>query len=170
MPPESSRAILPLTQMRARIMPPTKSSLTTTGLTLVALALATIAAAHTGVKDPSVKARMDAMGEIKDAFGLLGSMAKGNAPFDAAAAASARAHLITRANQIPSDFADKATDPMTEARPAIWQNWGDFTAKSMAMAAAFEALDVQSETTLRAGFKQAGASCIACHKSYRAKN
>lgn len=134
-----------------------------------ALLAATAAAAHQGVKDPDVKARMDLMGEVKDATGVIGGMSRGKIAFDAAAAAEARAALIDAAARTPELFEPQATDPKTEARPEIWTNWDDFTAKSAALGTAAEALDTSSVDGLRAGLADIGATCKACHADYRMK-
>lgn len=128
---------------------------------------ATVAMAHEGVKDPLVKARMDLMGEIKDSTGVLGNMLKGKIPFDAAQAEAARLALLDHAKAIPAAFEVQATDPKTEAAPAIWTDWDDFVAKSNDMVAAVEAADASSMDSLRAGMGAIGGSCKACHKSYR---
>lgn len=128
---------------------------------------ATVAMAHEGVKAPLVKARMDLMGEIKDNTGTLGNMLKGKIPFDAAQAEAARLALLENAKAIPAAFETPATDPKTEAAPAIWTDWDDFIAKTDGMITAVEAADTSSMDTLRAGMGAIGGSCKACHKSYR---
>ena len=132
------------------------------------LVLATAALAHTGVKDPVVKGRMALMGQIKDATGVLGAMAKGSAPFDASRAATAARRLATHAQVIPAAFAAPATDPKTEALPAIWERWDDYLAKSKALETAAAAMDTDSLDGLRAGMGAVGRACAACHEDYRA--
>ncbi len=131
--------------------------------------IATTAFAHSGVKDPDVKARMDLMGEIGAATGVLGKMAQGKSAFDAEAAADARVTLIKSGNAIVSAFQVQATDPKTEALPAIWENWDDFVAKAGVLEDAARAMDAGSLDGVRAGMGAIGQSCGGCHEGYRVK-
>ena len=92
---------------------------------------ATAATAHEGVKDPAVMARMHAMSEIGDATKVLGQMAKGAAPFDATAAQSAADAIAREAARIPALFETRADDPKSEALPAIWERFEDFSALAL---------------------------------------
>ena len=94
-------------------------------------------------------------------------MARGKIPFDAAQAERAKAKLSAAAAGIPAAFEVQAEDPKSEALPAIWSNWDDFTAKSVAMETAVSGLDTSSLEDLRAGLGPIGRSCGGCHKSYR---
>lgn len=134
---------------------------------IVTLSLGTVALAHEGVKDPIVAARMDAMSDTGAASKVLGDMARGRADFDADAAAEAKASLIAIAAELPALFEVNATDPKSEAKPEIWENFDDFTAKAAALGAAAEALDTTSLETLSAGMRAVGGSCGGCHKPYR---
>lgn len=134
---------------------------------IVGLTIGTVALAHEGVEDPIVGARMDAMSATGAASKVLGNMARGRADFDAAAAAEAKDSLMTIAADIPALFEMNATDPKSEAKPDIWDNFDDFTAKAAALQAAAEALDASSLEGVQAGMGAIGASCGGCHKPYR---
>lgn len=134
-------------------------------LTLIALP----AAAHEGVKDPQVLARMNVMETIGKQMGTLGGMAKGEVAFDADVAAAAKATLEKASAQVLPTFEPPATDPHSEAAPAIWEEWDGFTTQSVAMDAAIAALDTSSLETLRAGLGGIGQTCRTCHKAYRIK-
>jgi len=134
-----------------------------TGAVLVAGA----AWAHDDVKDPQVKARMELMGQIKNNIGMLGGMAKGAVEFDAAKAEAAKAGLIANAKAIPAAFEANATDPKSEALPAIWENWDDFKSKAVAMETAVGSVDVSSLEGVQGGMRTIGGSCGGCHKVYR---
>lgn len=129
--------------------------------------VATVAFAHGGVTDPTVKARMSLMGEVKEAMGVIGGMAKGNKPFDATLAATAKEDLVRAAQQIPAAFEVPASDPKSEALPEIWSDWDGFAAKAVAMEAAVAAVDTSSLEGLRGGLAGVGKSCGGCHKTYR---
>ena len=127
------------------------------------------ALAHSGVKNPAVQARMNAMMDIAGATKVLGNMAKGTVPFDAAAAREAAAQIADKAAQVPTLFAAPETDPKSEAAPAIWQDFATFTAQARQMetAASAAAAQIAAPEDLRAGLAAIGATCASCHKAYR---
>ncbi len=133
----------------------------------VTVLIATAALAHQGVKDPHVKARMHAMGDIAAATKTLGAMAKGQIPFESTMAADARNSLIAISLELPGLFEINAVDRVSEAKPDIWDNFPDFVVQADAMKTAAQNLDVTSVTTLREGVRAVGASCGGCHKAYR---
>jgi cytochrome c556 len=126
-----------------------------------------MALATEGVKDPQVKARVELMDTIGASTKTLGEMASGKVPFDATAAATAKAALASAAAQIPAAFEPQATDPVSKAKAEIWTNWSDFTAKSEALLTAAEVIDVGSQETTGAGMGKIGEACKACHSAYR---
>lgn len=129
--------------------------------------IATVVFAHEGVKDPDVMKRMKGMTEIGAASKVLGNMARGRVAFDPEAAQAAQASLILHASEIATVFETPASDPKSEALPAIWENFADFTSKADALTAAAEALDVTSADGIAAGIRAIGASCRSCHSVYR---
>ncbi|MBU2981234.1 cytochrome c [Lentibacter algarum] len=135
----------------------------------VGAALATAAIAHEDVKNPTVKARMELMGKVKDATGVLGGMAKGEMAFDEAKATAAKAALVEHAAAIPAAFKANETDPKSTAKAEIWLNWADFTEKAAALGTAAEAMDTSAQEQLGAGMGGVGGSCAGCHKVYRIK-
>ena len=81
--------------------------------------------------------------------------------------ASAKAAIVAAAGEIDAKFAPKETDPASEAKPEIWTNWADFSAKGMALKTAAESLDPASLDGIKAGMGAIGGSCKACHSVYR---
>ncbi len=138
-------------------------------LTVVAMLLAGTALAHTGVKNAAVKARMDAMSAIGSEMKVLGQMAKKLVPFDGDKARMAAAAIAKHAALTPGLFEAEEDDPKSEALPAIWDDFADFTKKSDRL----EALALELSTSLRAesdlpmAMKSLGDACNACHKTYR---
>lgn len=132
-----------------------------------ALILAGAAFAKDGVQDPTVKARMDLMGVIAANTKALGQMAGGEATFEAAAAATAKANLVAAAAEIPAKFEPQATDPVSDAKADVWTNWADFVTKSEALLVAAEALDTTSLESVQAGMGGIGGACKACHSVYK---
>ena len=138
-------------------------------LTGAAVAIfATFAIAHENVQNPVVKARMMAMSQIGGASKILGNMARGRADYDAAAARAAAQTMADQAALVPALFEAQEDDPESEALPAIWDNFADFTAKAQALEAAAEAA-AQTTTlaALQAAMADVGGSCRSCHKPYR---
>ncbi len=127
------------------------------------------ATAHSDVQNEVVKARMDAMSIIGKNTKTLGSMAKGELAFDTVAAKAAVDEIAAQAAQAPSLFQDPQTDPESEAKPNIWENFSDFASKAKALEAAASRADVASLEGLRASLGDIGGTCKACHSDYRLK-
>ena len=154
----------------------------------LALATATTSLAHDGVKDPDVKARMDAMSQIGAQTKVLGQMVKGATAFDTDTARAAAGAIATEAAKIPALFETQADDPASEALPAIWEDWQRFEqlarrleADAAALAeAANGSLGADSSSTAGSGtgrdpsspqtaFLRLAKTCNACHTSFRAE-
>ncbi|WP_238366314.1 c-type cytochrome [Mesobacterium pallidum] len=132
---------------------------------IIALSTAAIAADAT---DPYVKARQALMKEFGGAMQVIGGMAQGKMAFDAEKAAMAKAAMAAAAPRIPAVFEPQATDPESEALPAIWENYDDFTTRAMTLETAVAGLETGSLDDLRAGMGALGGACGACHKLYKA--
>ena len=128
--------------------------------------LASAALAHTGVKDPDVKARMDLMTQSGPELKVLSDMARGLVLFDANAAENARGALQDQAVAMPTAFLKPADDPKSEARRLIWDDWDGFLAKAKAMEAA-ATTPIATLDDLRASLGSIGKTCSACHEVYR---
>ncbi len=138
-------------------------------ITIVALSAATMAFAHQGVKNPDVKARMGAMSEIGGHMKVIGEMVKGKRAFDAKAVQAAANAISDKAAQLPDLFSTEASDPKSEAKPAIWQNYEDFVMKAGDLEMAAWAI-VQSQPArndLGVIMRSLGKTCQACHEAYR---
>lgn len=134
------------------------------------LVAATAALAHDGVKNEAVKARMMSMGTIVENTKLLGQMAKGAKPFDAATAQAAAAAISAEAARVPTLFEANETDPKSEALPEIWSDWATFTARNDALVAAAAGLAMASDlAALQGGMAALGKSCKGCHSTFRMK-
>ncbi len=138
-------------------------------LIAAALMIATSAHAHNGVKDPEVMARMMAMDRIGAAFKTLVSMAKQEVPLHQAKARMARDTIVTQSGKIAPLFESQATDPKSEALPAIWDNWADFSARADKLAETAKGLDFKDRAALVSTLGAVGSTCKSCHKQYREK-
>ncbi|MEL6607894.1 MAG: cytochrome c [Pseudomonadota bacterium] len=131
--------------------------------------MATTTLAHTGVKDAQVLARMEVMKRIGDATDALEDIATGRVAFDAGAVAAARASLLAAGGETIAVFTPPADDPKSEARRAIWDSFDRFEALTQDMIMATDALDPTDSAAFAAQYSKIEATCVACHKAYRAK-
>ena len=140
-----------------------------TTIAISLIAFGTAALAHSGVKNGDVMARMMVMSTIGDQMKVLGSLAKGQAAFDAAAANAALIEVAAQSAQIAPMFETRADDPKSEALPIIWEQWEDFTKLAIASETTAEALagTITSEKDLGPALGQIGGTCKACHSKYR---
>lgn len=130
-----------------------------------------------------VKQRMDAMKTMGDHAKSVGDMLKGKSTFELTAVEEAARAFITHGEQIPDLFPDTTesrTGSETEALPAIWEDWDDFTALSRqltengkVMASITDELSTGTISTdeqsraVRAAFFKASKSCSGCHERFR---
>ena len=129
-----------------------------------------VTAGHVALASEAVEARQAAMKAIGGASGTLGKMARGKMDYDKRAAQSAAQTIAEKAAMIPALFKDDDFDMTTEASPAIWNNFDDFTAKAMALQVAAEnAASKTSLTALKGAMGDLGAACGSCHRAYREK-
>lgn len=145
------------------------------GLMAVALAGTAIGDSH---EDKSAEAAQDAREAQMELYafnlGLLGEMAKGAVPYDAAAAQAAADNLAALAALDQSRLWPEGSDEMsidTRAKVDIWDKMDDFNAKADDLTQAAAGMAEVAGTGLEAVQGQMGAlggACGACHKPYRA--
>ena len=87
-----------------------------------ALLSATLALAHEGATGV-VKERMDLMKRQQKDMKLIGDMAKGKTPFDAAKAAEAARDVSVTAKKIHELFPEGSAGGHSEAKQTIWTEW-----------------------------------------------
>lgn len=117
--------------------------------------------------DPDAMARQALMGINGMNTKLLGEMAGGKVPFDAAAAEAAKAAIVDVAGKIAATFEPQGTDAESKAKPEIWTNWDDFLAKADGLGKAAAALDATTLEGLQAGMAGVGGACKDCHSKYQ---
>ena len=127
--------------------------------------------AHSGATGV-VKERMEMMSNIASEMKFIGKMLKGSIAFDAEAAAIAAAAIADYAGQIPEVFPATSGGGLSEAAPAIWENWDEFVALSdeTASRAATLAEAVESAADpmdVRPAFRTLGNACLSCHEDFR---
>ena len=117
--------------------------------------------------------RQAAMKKVGGAIGLLSTMAKGDAPFDAAAAQGAFATMNSVAKEYVSFFpVGSETGFETEASPAIWEKMDEFKAKVAKFEAdtgAAAAMTFADAGAVGAAIGPVAENCGACHLAFRIK-
>jgi cytochrome c556 len=133
------------------------------------LVISSVAFAHSGVKDQNVKERMMVMKAMADNTKVIGQMLKRKTQFDANEAKSALERLSSLSLKTPKVFTVNATDPKSEAKPAIWDEFDEFTKLSLDLAETSTALasSIEIIEDLRPALKRISSGCKSCHSKYR---
>ncbi len=136
----------------------------------VALAAASVGGIAFAQADDAIKARKDGFQVFRTSSGAIKRVVDNNGPA-ADAAAPANAIAAQAAKQV-SFFIPGSDKGNTKAKPEIWANLPDFTAKmktledaATAIASAAAANNIDG---VKAGFNALGGACGACHRPYRA--
>lgn len=146
---------------------------------IVALGLMPLSGAALAEDGPfagQIKARQGVMHYYAINLGTLGAMAKGEAPYDAAAAKVAADALAAGANLDTSMLwpkgSDKDAHPGTAALPALWAEGADLGGKITHLREAAAAMQTAAPAgleQLQGAMKGIGEACSACHKEFRAQ-
>ncbi len=144
-------------------------------LAATTLAVTALADSHANpALDAAVKARKANMSMIGYHTGLLGSMAKGEAPFDAAMATAAAENLAAAASMnrmvLWIEGSEQGAVAGSRAKAEIWTDAAGFEEDAMALETAAAAMVTAAGTdleSLRAAMGDVGKSCGACHEAYR---
>lgn len=148
-----------------------KVSLIAMGVVLALPLFAGSAQAQFAKAEDAVKYRQSAFQLIASHFGRMQPVVKGQAPYDKAAI-KANVDLLVTLSALPwPAFGNGMTGG--GAKPEVWSDSVGFKkaaenyqASVAKLSAAADAGDLDK---LRAAFGETGASCKACHDSYRAK-
>ncbi|XDA96711.1 cytochrome c [Sulfitobacter sp. LCG007] len=122
----------------------------------------------------SVKARHHVMQVNGYAMGILGAMAKGEADYDAAMAASAAKNIHAMAMTDPVSLwtpgTEQGASPDSRAKPEIWSDMEGFKAAfadfEQASAKLAEAAGTDLEA-MKAAMGPVGKGCGDCHEKFR---
>ena len=109
------------------------------------------------------------MKAMADNAKIIGQMLKGKTSFDANEAKLALERLSSLSWETPEVFKVNATDPKSEARPAIWDEFEEFTrlSKDLAETSLVLAGSINSVEDLRPALQGVSSGCKACHRQYR---
>ncbi len=138
-------------------------------LILIFITISSVALAHSGVRDKNVKERMMVMKEMANTTKIIGQMLKGKTAFDANGAKLALERLSSLSLKTPKVFTINASDPKSEAKPAIWDEFDEFTrlSKDLAETSILLAGSIDSIDDLRPALRGVASGCKACHSRYR---
>lgn len=125
----------------------------------------------------NVAARQGEMDLMAINAGVLGDMAKGKTPYDAATAVTAAKNIVAVSSITQEMLWPKGSSNAemkdTKALPKIWEDYEDFVADWNAKGQAAEALLAAAgngQEALTAAVAKLGEACTACHKEYRQPN
>jgi cytochrome c556 len=150
-------------------------------VTKLALALTVGAVAFGGAAlaqnaGEAIQKRQDAMKGNGGAMRVLTPMARGDQPWNQAAAIQALETLSRNGSGVAALFpqgSGAATGIKTAALPAIWEKWADFQNAAKAQADAANNLltlaRANDEAGFKSGFAAVGRACGGCHEPFRAK-
>lgn len=138
------------------------------------LTLAGAVSAQDGPFAMEIKARQGIMAYRAVQLGTLGAMAKGEVPYEAAAAQKAADNLMAAltidASMLFPPGSDNAANPASRTLAALWAEGSGIGDKAKAMGDAATALQAAAGTGLdamTAALDPVGAACTACHKAFR---
>ena len=109
------------------------------------------------------------MKAMADNTKVIGQMLKRKTQFDANEAKSALERLSSLSLKTPKVFTVNATDPKSEAKPAIWDEFDEFTKLSLELAETSIVLanSIENIEDLRPALKRISSGCKSCHSKYR---
>jgi cytochrome c556 len=140
----------------------------------VIAALTVLIASGLGVlaqsNDP-ITQRQNLMKNNQEQVRALTGMARGQAPFNAAAAQAALQRIAQNAQQIPALFPAGSHQGKTAALPAIWERKADFDGRAAKLEQDAKAVQasITDQTSLQAAIQRVGQNCAGCHEPYRRK-
>ena len=139
------------------------------------LAASVQVAAHLNDKEPMQSYRQSYFTLLAMNFGPIGSMVKGEMPWDDAKVKMFAGDLAALGSMDVSRAFGPGTDKgTTRAKPEIWDNQEDFSAKLQDMRDAVVALQGAANSGDRQAIAEAtgaaGKTCKACHDEYKSKD
>lgn len=124
-----------------------------------------------------IDARQSFMHIYRFNLGILGAMAKGEKPYDAAQASAAANNLLAAAKMsngamwpAGSDMSAEGLEGVTWAKPDLWANLPEVGEKSRALTEALEAMAAAAGDGLgavRSNIGAVGDGCKGCHEPFR---
>lgn len=134
----------------------------------------TLLADGDGMHQAAIDFRSSNMLIYKWYMGPMGAMVKGKVPYDQAAFQKNAAGLATAASlDLLAGFPQGSTDPDSEAKAEIWQDWSGFSDRFEALQRESAKLaEIAASADAQASmeqFKKTGGTCKGCHDDFREK-
>lgn len=130
------------------------------------------ASAQFAKPEDAIKYRQSAFVVLASQFGRMQPTVKGQVPYDAAAI-KANVALVQTLSTLPWGAFGADTEGKSSAKPEVWSDAAGFKAAQTKFESAIVKLSAAADSgdldKLRAAFGDVGASCKACHDSYRIK-
>lgn len=130
------------------------------------------ASAQFAKPEDAIKYRQSALVVLASQFGRMQPTIKGQVPYDAAAI-KANVALVQTLSTLPWSAFGSGTQGNSSAKPEVWSDAAGFKAAQIKFEGAVVKLSAAADAgdldKLRAAFGDVGASCKACHDSYRVK-
>lgn len=147
-------------------------SLTTAVLCATLVTGAALAGSHSAEGNKAVQARKALMGMVGYHTGLLGAIAKGEMPYDAAIVNASAANIQALAAMERATLWIEGTEqgavPDSRAKAEIWGNPDDFGAKFADLEKAAAAISGATDAAaVGAAMGPLGGTCKSCHETYR---
>ena len=135
-----------------------------------AITIATVAFAHEGHEHATgvVRERMELMTSMGERLLAISKRLRANK--DLGNIADDARVIQELATKMAAQFPAGSTQFPTAAKPVIWQEWADFSAKAKKLEAETEKLrttDPSDGKALRAQFRAVAYTCDGCHDAYR---
>jgi cytochrome c556 len=139
-------------------------------MSVLATAIVSAALAHEGHEHATgvVRERMELMTEMGKR--LLASSKRLRANRDLEGVTSDARAIQSLALKMTALFPPGSTQSPTAAKPAVWQDWDDFSARARDLEKESEKLvntSPKDGAALRAQFRAVAFACDACHEKYR---
>ena len=121
--------------------------------------------------DDPLKVRKEGFDANKKAMGAIKKILEEGGDLSGIAAQAQSLNSFSK--QVPALFPAGSDKGETKAKPAVWTNFADFTAKSQAFetetAKLVQAVATGDKATIQKQFGAVGGTCKGCHDSYRAE-
>jgi len=139
-------------------------------ISIVAAAIVSAALAHEGHEHATgvVRERMELMTDMGKRLLASSKRLRANKDLDSVTSDAHTIHEL--ASKVTTLFPTGSTQAPTAAKPGVWQEWDDFTAKAKNLEKELEKLintSTKDGNALRAQFRAVGFACDACHEKYR---
>ena len=111
--------------------------------------------------------RMKLMSSMAENTKILGQMMKKQIPFDDEIAMSSMKKIEELSEATPMAFKINASDPKSEAKQLIWEEFVAFTEMANQLTDDLATSTIKTYDDLRPVLMKTAGSCKACHARYR---